>query len=171
MSCGIGCSCGSDPILLWLWCRLMATALILPLAWELPYSTSAALKKNTKKSHYIPILKNNKIDETACFQVNICNVIKDQISFFKLFIRVRTVIILKYSALPEKKKVVVLVLNSLLTSFFLPSIVQSPLECLIWFSSHQEHASKGKMPAEYQEAYCTILTKSQVLWGITDTRH
>ena len=28
VSCGVGCRCGSDPELLWLWCRLEATALI-----------------------------------------------------------------------------------------------------------------------------------------------
>ena len=33
-----------DPVLLWLWCRLTAAAPILPLAWELPYDTGAALK-------------------------------------------------------------------------------------------------------------------------------
>ena len=36
MSCGVGHRCGSDPALLWLWCRPAAAALILPLAWELP---------------------------------------------------------------------------------------------------------------------------------------
>ena len=35
----------SDPALLWLWCRLAATALIWHLAWEPPYATGAALKK------------------------------------------------------------------------------------------------------------------------------
>ena len=34
-----------DPMLLWLWCRWAAAALIQPLAWELPYATSAALKR------------------------------------------------------------------------------------------------------------------------------
>ena len=33
-----------DPALLWLWCRLAAAAPIQPLAWELPYAASAALK-------------------------------------------------------------------------------------------------------------------------------
>ena len=28
---------GSDPVLLWLWCGLVATAPIQPLAWEPPY--------------------------------------------------------------------------------------------------------------------------------------
>ena len=45
MSCGVGCRCRSDPTLLWLWCRLAATGLIGPLAWEPPYASRAALKK------------------------------------------------------------------------------------------------------------------------------
>ena len=46
---------GSDPTLLWLWCRPAATALIQPLAWELPYAAGAALNvkqiktKNTQE--------------------------------------------------------------------------------------------------------------------------
>jgi len=32
--------------LLWLWCRLAATAPIQPLAWEPPYAVDAALKDN-----------------------------------------------------------------------------------------------------------------------------
>ena len=27
-SCGVGCRCGLDPVLLWLWCRLAAAASI-----------------------------------------------------------------------------------------------------------------------------------------------
>ena len=38
-----------DPVLLWLWCKLAAIALIQPLAWEFPYAASAALKKKRKK--------------------------------------------------------------------------------------------------------------------------
>ena len=38
-----------DPALLWLWCRLATTAPIRPLAWELLYATSAALKRPKKK--------------------------------------------------------------------------------------------------------------------------
>ena len=34
-----------DPALLWLWCRLAATAPIRPLAWEPPYATGVALEK------------------------------------------------------------------------------------------------------------------------------
>ena len=51
MSWGIGCRRGSDPALLWLWRRSVATALIRPLAWEPPYAADVALKnKQTKKN-------------------------------------------------------------------------------------------------------------------------
>ena len=49
MSCGVGHRCGSDPSLLWLWCRPVAAAPIQPLAWELPYTAGAALKRKEKK--------------------------------------------------------------------------------------------------------------------------
>ena len=44
-SCGTGHRCGSDLVLLWLWCRLAAAALIRLLAGELPYAEGAALKR------------------------------------------------------------------------------------------------------------------------------
>ena len=31
--------------MLWLWCRLVASALIRPLSWELPYAAGVALKR------------------------------------------------------------------------------------------------------------------------------
>ena len=37
-------------MLLWLLCRPATVALIRPLAWELPYATGAALKKNKKQN-------------------------------------------------------------------------------------------------------------------------
>ena len=49
MSCGVGQRCGSDPELLWLWCRL--AALIQPLAWELPYAEGVALKIQNKQTN------------------------------------------------------------------------------------------------------------------------
>ena len=49
MSYGVGCRCSSDPALLWLWCRLVATALIRPLAWEPPYAAWVALEKTKQK--------------------------------------------------------------------------------------------------------------------------
>ena len=48
MSCGVGRRCSLDPALLWLWCKLAATAPVQPLAWEPPYAVSAAQKDNTK---------------------------------------------------------------------------------------------------------------------------
>jgi len=45
MNCGVGRRLGSDPELLWLGCRPVATAPIGPLAWEPPYATVAALEK------------------------------------------------------------------------------------------------------------------------------
>ena len=51
MSCGVGCRRGSDPALLWLWRRPVATAPIQPLAWEPPYAAGAAqeIAKRQKK--------------------------------------------------------------------------------------------------------------------------
>ena len=51
MSCGIGHRCGLDPLLLWLWHRLVATDLIRRLAWEHPYAVGAALKIKKKKKY------------------------------------------------------------------------------------------------------------------------
>ena len=52
MSCGVGRRCDSDPALLWLWRRPVATAPIGPLAWQPPYASGAALEK-TKKLKYV----------------------------------------------------------------------------------------------------------------------
>ena len=57
MNYGIGCRHNSDLALLWLWCSLVATALIRPLAWEIPYATGAALRQ--KRQIYI-ILRLNE---------------------------------------------------------------------------------------------------------------
>ena len=53
MSCGVGHRCGWDPSLLWLWCRLAATALIRPLAWEPPYAVGVALKRKKKGYKFV----------------------------------------------------------------------------------------------------------------------
>ena len=53
MSCGVGCRRGSDPTLLWLWCRLVATTPIRPLARELPYPREAALEKAKRQQNKI----------------------------------------------------------------------------------------------------------------------
>ena len=61
LSCGVGCRRGSDPTLLWLWHRLVATALIRPLAWEPPYARGAALEKGKRKKNAIGNYKNNPV--------------------------------------------------------------------------------------------------------------
>ena len=62
MSCGVGCKHGSDLVLLWLWCRSAAVALIGPLAWEPSYAAGTALKSQNKKKRglvdvYTPLNK------------------------------------------------------------------------------------------------------------------
>ena len=59
MSCGVGGRRRSDSALLWLWCRLAATAPIPPLAWEPPYAAGVALKKKTDKD------KENKLKSSS----------------------------------------------------------------------------------------------------------
>ena len=49
MSCGVGPRCSLDLVLLWLWRRLAATALIGPLAWKPPHAEGAALKRQKRK--------------------------------------------------------------------------------------------------------------------------
>ena len=49
MSCGVGHRHSLDLALLWLWCRPVATAPIRPLAWEAPYATCMALKRQKTK--------------------------------------------------------------------------------------------------------------------------
>ena len=49
MSSGVGPRCGSDPTLLWLWCRPAAAAPIGPLAWEPPYAEGVAQEMAEKK--------------------------------------------------------------------------------------------------------------------------
>ena len=56
MSWGVGCRLGSDPALLWLWCRLAAAALIRPLGWEPPYAAGAALEKAKRQKIIIIII-------------------------------------------------------------------------------------------------------------------
>ena len=48
VSCGVGRRCGLDRMLLWLWHRPAAVALIQSLAWELPYAAGVALKSRGK---------------------------------------------------------------------------------------------------------------------------
>ena len=51
MSSGVGHRQGSDLVLLWLWRRPVATALIRVPAWEPPYAEGAALKRQKDKKN------------------------------------------------------------------------------------------------------------------------
>ena len=54
MNCGVGCRRGSDTVLLWMWCRPVATAPIRPQPGKLHMPRGAALendKKKTKKKY------------------------------------------------------------------------------------------------------------------------
>ena len=66
MNCGVGRRYGSDLALLWLWCRLVATAPIRPLAWETPYAASAALKRQKTKQNKTKKMKKH-IPQTSEF--------------------------------------------------------------------------------------------------------
>ena len=61
----MGHRCGSDPMLLWLWHRLVALALIRPLAWESPHAAEAVqeIAKKKKKNHNNGIKVATKINE------------------------------------------------------------------------------------------------------------
>ena len=54
-----GCRRGSDLVLLWLWCGLVAATLIRPLAWELSYAVGTALKRQKENKN-----KNKKKPQT-----------------------------------------------------------------------------------------------------------
>jgi len=57
VSCGVVCRHSSDPALLWLWCRPVATAPIRPLAWKPPYAMRAAQEIAKKKKELTMLAK------------------------------------------------------------------------------------------------------------------
>ena len=59
MSYSVGRRHSSDLVLLWLWCRLAATAPIKPLAWESSCALGVALKRQKTNK-----IKYNKIDDS-----------------------------------------------------------------------------------------------------------
>ena len=70
MSYGVGHRHGSDPTLMWLWCRLAAAGPIGPLTQEPPYAVGVALKNAKKKllegltnNNYIKISNNKRYKE------------------------------------------------------------------------------------------------------------
>ena len=87
MSCGVGRRRGSDPALPWLWRRLVAMALIRPLAWDPLYAESVALekakrqkkKKKKKKKEdinliYSPSMVKRDVSEMSYWCIFFCNV-------------------------------------------------------------------------------------------------
>ena len=66
MTCGVGCRRGSDPVLLWLWCRPVTTAPIWLLAWVPPYAVGAALEMAKRQKQN----KTNKQKTTRCHEEN-----------------------------------------------------------------------------------------------------
>ena len=67
MSCSVGCRHRWNPVLLWLWCRPVATAPIRSLAWEPPYARERPYKRQKKRrrrrkknQHVNPRKKNSK---------------------------------------------------------------------------------------------------------------
>ena len=73
LGCGVGWRRGSDPVLLWPWCRPVATAPIGLLAWEPLYATGVALKRLKKNvvgegdGCLITALKNTDITHTSAY--------------------------------------------------------------------------------------------------------
>ena len=82
MSCGVGCRHSSDPVLLWLWCKLAATAQIGPLVWEPPYAVGAALekKKKTKKQTDKKTNKQKKEFRHGSAEMNLTSIHEDTAS-------------------------------------------------------------------------------------------
>ena len=66
MSCGIDHRCGSDPTLLWLWYRPVATAPTRPLAWEPPYAAGAALEKAKRQTKQNKTNQGEREGECLC---------------------------------------------------------------------------------------------------------
>ena len=71
MSFGVGCRCGLDPVLLWLWCRPVATAPIRPLTWEPPCAMGVALKRQKDKKKILLLKGVNH--HLSLYRVASCN--------------------------------------------------------------------------------------------------
>ena len=72
MNSGVGPRLNSDPVLLWLWCRLVARGRIGRPAWEPPYAVGAppSQKKRPKKLTYF---KNSNDHLNRCIKKNLKN--------------------------------------------------------------------------------------------------
>ena len=49
MSYSVGCRCGSDSTLLWLWCSYSSYSSNSPSSWEPPHAVGVALKRQKTK--------------------------------------------------------------------------------------------------------------------------
>ena len=72
MSCGVGRRSSSEPALLWLWYRPVATAPIQTLAWEHPYAEGVALKRKKKKEGLIPFQSRSSSSCTHIWSLGHC---------------------------------------------------------------------------------------------------
>ena len=82
VSCGVDGRRGSDPALLWLWCRPATVALIQPLAWEPPYAAGVAVKRKKKKCHTESQKLNSQVQDICVFNaLKVTLEIKKAISF------------------------------------------------------------------------------------------
>ena len=75
VSCGVGHRHSLNPAKLWLWHRMAAAALILPLAWELPYATGGVLKGKKQKGKKLllnssPLLSSSFLFSAYIYSVN-----------------------------------------------------------------------------------------------------
>ena len=76
MSYAVGYRLGSDPELLWLWRRPVATAPIRPLAWEPPYASGAALEKAKRQKTKTGIKPPNKYQQSPEKYKNVTHHVK-----------------------------------------------------------------------------------------------
>ena len=86
MSRGVGRRLGLDLALLWLWCRLVAAV-----AWEPPYATGVALKKQKNTSGFLICFVDSRLDLIEDFSYhNTTSImipgITSQISFLSFFL-------------------------------------------------------------------------------------
>ena len=61
--------CVKDPVLLWLWCRSAAVALIQPIAWELPCAVGVNLTR--KKITIMSFVHRWKLSKVTCLMLNV----------------------------------------------------------------------------------------------------
>jgi len=70
VSCGVGRRRGSDPELLWLWCRPVATVPIRPLAWEPSYSMYRLCCHQQIYIKYIGISSHPSVNRMEIIKIN-----------------------------------------------------------------------------------------------------